>query len=226
MDAKGIVIVGASSQGLVAREALRTCGLPVIGFVDDDPRKREQTVGDLRVLGNIADLAVMGRDVAAFVAIGNTKARIAVAHRLRSQNVLLVNAIHASAVIMDDVQIGTNVLCCAGSIVVVGSQVSDDVVVNTGATIDHESVLEQGVYLAPGVKTAGRVHVGRETFVGLGALLGPGVRIGAHSIIGAGSVVLADIPDRVFACGVPARVVSDARKEIDWAQLLGGASRQ
>ena len=35
------------------------------------------------------------------------------------------------------------------------------------------------------------------------------VTIGADTVVGAGAVVLGDLPDRVVAFGVPARVVRD-----------------
>ena len=35
----------------------------------------------------------------------------------------------------------------------------------------------------------------------------PGVTIGDNSVIGAGSVVVKDIPENVFAAGAPAKVI-------------------
>jgi acetyltransferase-like isoleucine patch superfamily enzyme len=48
--------------------------------------------------------------------------------------------------------------------------------------------------------------------VGSGSVILGGVRIGEHALIGAGSVVTRDIPARMIAYGVPARVrTTDAR---------------
>jgi acetyltransferase-like isoleucine patch superfamily enzyme len=54
----------------------------------------------------------------------------------------------------------------------------------------------------------GRITIGRRAFIGARTVLLPGARVGDHTVIGAGSVVNGEIPDRVVAVGVPARVVS------------------
>lgn len=51
------------------------------------------------------------------------------------------------------------------------------------------------------------VVLGRNVWLGARVIVMPGVTIGAGTCIGAGSVVTQDIPPRVFAAGVPARVV-------------------
>ena len=53
------------------------------------------------------------------------------------------------------------------------------------------------------------IEVGANVWLGSRVTLGAGVRIGADSVIGAGSVVLDDVPPRVVAAGVPARVIRD-----------------
>ena len=50
------------------------------------------------------------------------------------------------------------------------------------------------------------MRVGRATAIGLGASVIHGVTIGDDTVVGAGAVVLRDVPERVVAYGVPARV--------------------
>lgn len=52
-----------------------------------------------------------------------------------------------------------------------------------------------------------KVRIGNRVFIGAGSIIMPGVTIGDDVIIGAGSVVTRDIPSRVVAVGVPARVI-------------------
>ena len=51
------------------------------------------------------------------------------------------------------------------------------------------------------------VEIGSDVWVGGGSIICPGVRIGAQSVIGAGSVVIRDLPENVFAAGNPCRVI-------------------
>jgi acetyltransferase-like isoleucine patch superfamily enzyme len=51
------------------------------------------------------------------------------------------------------------------------------------------------------------VVIGKGAWIGFGAVILPGVIIGEYSIIGACSVVNNDIPPRVFAAGIPAKVI-------------------
>ena len=80
-------------------------------------------------------------------------------------------------------------------------------IVNTGAAIDHECVLEDYVHVSPHATLCGNVHVGEGTWIGAGSVINPGVRIGKWTIIGSGSVVCKDIPDGVVAYGSPCRIM-------------------
>jgi acetyltransferase-like isoleucine patch superfamily enzyme len=79
-------------------------------------------------------------------------------------------------------------------------------IINTAATVEHESVLGDGVHVAPGATVAGCVTVGSYSMIGVGAVVLPRVVIGSNTIIGAGAVVTRDIPDRKVAYGNPARI--------------------
>ncbi len=54
---------------------------------------------------------------------------------------------------------------------------------------------------------AARVRIGDDVWIGEGCVVQMGVAIGSGSIIAANSVVVRDVPSRVIAGGVPARVL-------------------
>jgi len=94
-----------------------------------------------------------------------------------------------------------------GAIVMAGCRLAACSLVNTRASLDHDSVLAEGASLAPGAVTGGRVSIGRRSFIGMGAVVTQGIRIGEDTVLGAGALLLQDLPDRVVAYGSPARVV-------------------
>ncbi|MEO0484193.1 MAG: sugar O-acetyltransferase [Planctomycetota bacterium] len=68
--------------------------------------------------------------------------------------------------------------------------------------------------LDPVERSSGResgrpITVGDDVWLGGGVIVNPGVTIGSGTTVGAGSVVPKDLPERVFAAGVPARVVRE-----------------
>jgi Mg/Co/Ni transporter MgtE len=77
-----------------------------------------------------------------------------------------------------------------------------------GSIVDHDSIVEDFVHVAPGATICGQVKIGKKSFIGANATILPRLTIGENSIIGAGSVVTKNIPDNVVAYGSPAKVIS------------------
>lgn len=55
------------------------------------------------------------------------------------------------------------------------------------------------------------IVIGDNVFIGARSMVLKGVTIGADSVIGAGSLVVSDIPPKVVAAGVPARVMREIK---------------
>lgn len=89
---------------------------------------------------------------------------------------------------------------------VVGADVclAENVIVNSGAIIEHGSRIGAHSHISPGAVLSGSVTVGESCHVGLGAKVIQGVKIGSNCTIGAGAVVVRDVPDGSLAMGVPA----------------------
>jgi sugar O-acyltransferase (sialic acid O-acetyltransferase NeuD family) len=117
--------------------------------------------------------------------------------------------VHPTAVLSRQATLGEgsslNILNIVAGFTTIGRHVQ----VNRGATIGHHTVIEDYVTVGPGVNIAGNCRIGAHTYVGIGATVIDGIKIGRHCVIGGGAVVTKDLPDRVLAVGVPAKIVKE-----------------
>jgi UDP-perosamine 4-acetyltransferase len=215
MDRSAIVVVGGGGHAKVVIEILRAAGEVVLGFTDPDTGAGSSALalrlGTDEALGELA--AVGFRRV--FVALGGNASRRRIGARLLAEGFELPNAIHPSATISPTVQLGRGVAVMAGAVLNAATRVSDLVVVNTGATVDHDCILGEGCHVAPGCHLSGFVRVGEEALLGVGSSIGRGesMNIGARAILGTGSVVVRDVPEGEIFAGNPARPIrAGARK--------------
>jgi sugar O-acyltransferase (sialic acid O-acetyltransferase NeuD family) len=221
-----VFVFGAGPQGRVILDILRSQrSLAVGGFLDDNLDSVGHEMAGLPVANASEWLAKGPPDAMVVVAIGNNRTRMAAAKRVSDAGYSLYTAIHASATVAGQVEIGSGSVLCMQAAVGTGCRIGMNVVVNTGTTLDHDSVLEDGAYLSPGVHSAGDVQVGANAFIGAGAILLPGVRVGEDAIVGAGSVVLNDVPARSLYHGTPARMRRIVDASVDWSRILGGRGR-
>ena len=80
-------------------------------------------------------------------------------------------------------------------------------VVNTGSQVNHDSIIEDHVYIASGVVLSGGVKIGENTLLNDGVIVTLGKIVGKNSLIGAGAVVTKNMEDNVVAYGKPAKVI-------------------
>lgn len=206
-------IIGARADGhaKVVLEVLRAAGEhEVVGFIDDDPAKRSLVINGVPVVGGMKDLPRLSVSLGAegaIVAIGDNARRRALAGAVRSGGLRLINAIHPTVVSDPDVRIGAGCYIGQGVILVTGTTVGDCVNIHTGATVDHDNVIEDGANLGPGVHTAGRVHIGRDAFLGTGTVVIPDAQVGSGAVCGAGTVVLDRVAPFTKVVGAPPRVI-------------------
>ncbi len=207
-----LVIWGASGHALVVSEIIRLRGeYEIIGFVDDLNPERHNTFFDgLRILGGIEQLDILRSEGVENIILGfgDCQARLRLAAVAREKGYVLATAIHPRAIVSESARIGAGTLIAAGAVVAPHAEIGENVIVNTMASVDHECVVEDGVHICPGVHLAGKVSVGRASWLSIGVIVMDRIRVGEGSMIGAGAVVVNDIPDRVLAYGVPAKVVS------------------
>jgi sugar O-acyltransferase (sialic acid O-acetyltransferase NeuD family) len=207
-----IVIVGAGAHARVVFDILTAAGRAagVIAFVDVEGRGEMagKTLLDRQVLDNLDGMKefIKGRDVTVIIGHGNNSKRKELLPQLEAAGITIGTAIHPSAVISPDAEIGASTTVSAGAIILTGAKIGRGCIINTSATVDHDCVVGDFSQVAPGAHLAGRVTIGAEAFIGIGAVVIQNLTVGGGSVVGAGAAVVRDVPDRCLVIGVPARV--------------------
>jgi UDP-perosamine 4-acetyltransferase len=208
-----VVGLGAGGHAKVILDVLSFCAkYEVIGLTSADPDAVGQRVLGVPILGSDEILPRLRKQgvAGAFIGVGSVgdcRLRRKLFELAQGLGFELINAIHPDATVASSVQIGTGVAVMAQAIINPGVLLSDNVIVNTGAQLDHDCRIGAHVHIAPGAHLSGDVHVGECAHVGPGATIIQGIRVGEGALVGAGSVVLRDVQTRVTVFGVPARVI-------------------
>jgi sugar O-acyltransferase (sialic acid O-acetyltransferase NeuD family) len=206
-----LIVVGGGDQGRQVISALEAGARDRVVGVLDAVLTPGTVVSGHAVLGTEAELGARADESGAsgfVVAIGDNASRAAVIERLVTEcpQLSLCTVVHPTASVARDATVGDGSIVLAGAVVGNGCTVGRGVLFGIRSSVDHDGVVDDGASLGPGVTTGGTVRIGRATALGVGANVVHGITIGADTVVGAGALVLDDLPDRVVAYGVPARV--------------------
>lgn len=206
-----VVLWGAGGHASVVADIIRESGaFRLVAYFDDTQWSGKPAfIGDVPVLSTREELPALltAGTQAMVIAMGDCPLRMKHAGEALEIGFKLVTAVHPRATVATSVTLGAGTVVAAGAVINPGAVIGDNVIINTSAGVDHDCVIQSGAHIGPGVHLGGRVRVGEGAWVGIGAVVRDRINIGAGAMIGAGAVVVRDIPPRVVAYGVPARVI-------------------
>lgn len=87
------------------------------------------------------------------------------------------------------------------------SVICKNVIINTGAIIEHGCQIGNNVFIGPGAIVCGGVSIGDNTLIGAGAVIRDDVAIASETVIGMGSVVTKSILQGGTFIGNPAKMI-------------------
>ena len=114
------------------------------------------------------------------IAVGNNRDR---AREAAARNATYTYLVHPTASVASSALIGMGTVIMAGAVVQARASIGMHCIINTGATVDHDCVLEDFVHIAPGASLCGNVRVGEGALVGVGVGIEPGAIIPKWSVI-------------------------------------------
>lgn len=206
---KSLLIWGAGDQGTVTLEcALAMNEYHTIDFMDFKEKESRELPGHTiyreqeaysRELFQSYDEVV--------VASGNNRIREQKLLLLYRMGISAANIIHPTAVISPSARISKGCTVLPNAVIHTNASVGMGCIINTAAIVEHDCIIENFVNISPGVCMAGHTKIGIKSFIGTGAVIIDRIKVGRETVIGAGAVVIRDVPDRVTAAGVPAKII-------------------
>lgn len=197
---KKLVIIGASGHGKVIADIALKNGYEIVGFLDDNDAIKE--IAGFPLLGRVSDVIKYASECAFFIAIGNNRIREMIAETYAVNWAMLI---HPTAVIGIDVQIEPGTVVMANAVINPSARIGKHCIINTGAVVEHDNLLQDYVHVSPNATLAGTVHIGKRVHVGVGACVKNNTAITDDVTVGAGAAVVKDITEAGVYVGVPAR---------------------
>lgn len=194
-----ILILGAGGHGRAVCEAARDAGFSPRGFLD--ARAPLPDMLGLPVLGD--EEAYGGGPL--LIALGGNALRLAAAARLACALPVLL---HPSVIRAGSAEAAEGAVVMPRAVLGALARIGRLALINTGAIIEHDVMVEEGAHIGPGAVLCGGVRVGARALVGAASVVAPNLSIGADAVVGAGAAVLADVPPGARVVGVPARPVN------------------
>lgn len=197
-----LVIIGAGGHAKVVADIAIKNGYTNISFIDD--RLKGECIG-FPIIGTSAEIENFADENTDFIiGIGDNATRKIIAEKY---NVNWVTLIHPSAQIAMSVKFGKGTVVMANVVVNISTTVGEHCIINTGAIVEHDNLIEDFVHISPNAALGGTVRVGKRTHIGIGATVVNNVNLCDDCIIGAGAVVVRDIKEKGIYVGVPERKI-------------------
>jgi sugar O-acyltransferase (sialic acid O-acetyltransferase NeuD family) len=206
-----IAVIGSSGHALSVLDTAVSAGFTPVAVIDS--HCQNDSLAGLQCLANLSELDL--ESVYLCLGIGTNFLREKAFQELSSQfpGSRFPAIIHETAYVSPSAELADGVVVMAQVSIGPKTSVHMGALVNTGASLDHESRLGEFASLGPGARTAGNVDIGARTMVGMGASILQGLSIGADTVIGANSLVREDVDPLTVAYGVPSSTVRSRKRD-------------
>ena len=216
MMSRNILIYGAGGAGRQLAFSLSLdknldTAWNVGGFIDDTTNPWGQIVNDVPVLGGFEYVMNYSGNIAVCIVDDPSVKRDLILKIKKNEKIKFPVIISPNSIVSPHVEWGEGCVISPLDSIQPNVKFGDFVWVNGGTRIGHDAIIGDYTTIFSGIFINGGASIGSGCVIGTGAIILPKRKIGDGSIIAAGSVVSKDIPPKVVAAGMPARVIREIK---------------
>jgi UDP-perosamine 4-acetyltransferase len=200
---KQFIIIGGGGHTGVLIAMLQASNLPVGGIITSNPSLLGKSLFDVNYIGMEGEVKLNPAEVVLVNGVGNRASsngsglgvRADIYRREIAAGFEFPAIISRDAVVQPHAKIAAGVQLMPGVVIQSGVTIAENVIVNTTASIDHDSSIGAHCHIAPGAVICGNVTIGEMSHIGAAAVVIQGIKIGRNVVVGAGAVITTDVPD-------------------------------
>ena len=206
-----IAIIGSGDLGQSIAHYAQNNGFEIVGFYDD--YQKVEYVKGIPILGKLDEIEsdYMEHIFDALVcAIGYNHFgfREKVYNRYHCEvGIPFATIIDFSCHVDSTASIGEGVVLFPTAMVDKGCVIEDNVLLNVGVTIAHDSRVKKHSFLSPRVAVAGFSTIGERCMIGINSTIIDNISVCDDTRVGGGTLLIHDVTEKGLYVGVPARFV-------------------
>lgn len=217
-----IIFWGGTGQAKVCRPIVEHYGSKLIAVIDDNAQLQAPFddvplyTGWDGLLKFLDKKKQSSNSIGFVITIGNPhgRVRLDLHSRLLKQGLIATTLIHPEAFVEKNAVIAEGSQVMAGAIIGAECTVGRQVIINTRASVDHETYIADGSEVAPGATLCGLIKLDVNSWICAGSTLLPRISVGHDAIVGAGSVVIDDVKANTTVVGAPAKEITRSQNTI------------
>lgn len=210
---KDIVIIGAGGMGKEVAWLIENINSVeptwnILGFLEDEKHNDNwgKIINGYPVLGGNSWLLEFNKPIYVICAIGKSSVRKSVYERVSNYpNVKLATLIDPTVRIDKTISIGEGSIICRNCTITVNTHIGVGVLMNTGASVGHDSKIGPYCTFLTNAIAAGHTSFGECCNIGSGAFILQGKTVVANTTLAPLTSVLKDITESGTYSGNPAR---------------------
>jgi len=217
MNKPAIILIGGGGHCKSCIDVIEQENKYIIAGIVDVKAKLGSTVLGYPIIGNDDEITSFIKKGFSFLItvghLGNSKLRIKLFNLVKENNGYLPVIISPKAYVSKHSIIEKGSIIMHDTLINAGARIGENCIINTKALIEHDAIVGEQTHVSTGVIVNGSVEIGERCFIGSGSVFKNNVHIISNSIIGAGAVVIKDVPDNSVVVGVPGRIIKQRVKE-------------
>ncbi|MCL6294675.1 acetyltransferase [Jejuia spongiicola] len=208
---KKLAIIGSGDLGQqIAYQATTDNQFNVVGFFDDFTEK-DSVVSGKKILGKLSEVQnAFSNKIFDEIIIGIGYKHLDFREKIfntLNKKIPFATFIHSSCFVDASCKIGNGVCVFPGSVLDQKVIIKDNVFINVGSIIAHDSKIENHTFISPSVAIAGFVSIGKRCNIGINSTLIDNISIVDDVQIGGGTVVVKSIEKSGLYVGNPSRFI-------------------